>query len=146
MPGDLCFASQMELGIGLQSLGWGLVISVISLLASLGVAVAVLVRLPSTYYQEEPRTFRSFGFSRLLRNALGLILIVAGAILALPGGPGQGLLTILVGFMLLVFPGKRRLELKLAKRPGVLGVINRLRSCFGSPPLLDGGLTKEQRP
>jgi hypothetical protein len=46
------------------------------------------------------------------------------------------MLTILIGVMLLNFPGKRRLERWLVSRPRVLPVINRLRARFGKPPLL----------
>jgi hypothetical protein len=40
-----------------------------------------------------------------------------GIILALPGVPGQGILTVLIGVMLLEFPGKRRLERAIVGRP-----------------------------
>jgi hypothetical protein len=57
-------------------------------------------------------------------------------VLSLPGVPGQGVLTILLGVMLLDFPGKRGLELKLVSRPKVLNTINRIRHRFDRPPLL----------
>ena len=63
---------------------------------------------------------------------LGLMVVV-GMILALPGVPGQGLLTILIGLMLLDLPGKRRLERKIVGRPRILRTINRLRKRFRSP-------------
>jgi hypothetical protein len=66
---------------------------------------------------------------------LGLVLIVIGTILALPGIPGQGLLTVLIGIMLLTCPGKRTWERKLLRLPHVLTAINRLRKRFGKPPL-----------
>lgn len=50
--------------------------------------------------------------------------------------PGPGVLTILIGVMLLNFPGKRRLERKLVERPRVLEAINRLRARFGKAPLI----------
>ena len=62
--------------------------------------------------------------------------MVAGIILSVPGVPGQGLLTMLVGLVLLDIPGKRRLELKLVSRPRVVRAINRLRKRFSRPPLL----------
>ncbi len=49
--------------------------------------------------------------------------------------PGQGILTILIGIMLLDLPGTRNLELKLVRRPHVLGAINRIRARFHKPPL-----------
>jgi hypothetical protein len=48
--------------------------------------------------------------------------------------PGQGILTILVGLLLMNFPGKYRVERWLVTRPGVLRSLNRLRKRRGEPP------------
>jgi UPF0716 family protein affecting phage T7 exclusion len=69
------------------------------------------------------------------KNLLGAVLVVVGIVLSLPGVPGQGLLTVLVGVLLLDVPGKRRLELAIVRRPAVLRTINRLRRRFGRKPL-----------
>jgi hypothetical protein len=55
--------------------------------------------------------------------------------MAVPGIPGQGVLTMIVGLTLLDFPGKRGLECRLIGRPRILRTINRLRARFGRPPL-----------
>ena len=60
-------------------------------------------------------------------------------VLTLPGVPGQGMLTILIGLMLLDVPGKRRLERRIVGRRRILQAINRLRKRFGRPPLVLGG-------
>jgi len=70
------------------------------------------------------------------KNALGVVLVVIGILMSIPGVPGQGILTILLGIMLLDFPGKRTLEYKLVTRPQVLNTINRLRHRFGKPSLV----------
>jgi hypothetical protein len=116
----------------------------LTLALSLGAVVAVLVKLPPTY-------FRDGGSSRppgrhpivraialTLKNLAGAFLILLGLLLSVPGIPGQGILTILIGVMLLDFPGKRRLERWLLSRPRVLPAINALRARFGKPPLLLG--------
>ncbi len=72
----------------------------------------------------------------VVKNLLGLLLIIAGIIMAVPGVPGPGVLTILLGIMLMDFPGKRRLEHKLVSRPRVFAAINQLREKFGKPPLV----------
>jgi len=59
-----------------------------------------------------------------------------GIVMSLPGIPGQGVLTILLGIMLLDLPGKRRLEQKILSKPRVLEKINRLRQKFSRPPLV----------
>ncbi len=52
-----------------------------------------------------------------LRTSLGLFLVLLGGVLSVPGIPGQGILTALIGLVLLDFPGKRRLEQKILSRP-----------------------------
>jgi hypothetical protein len=44
--------------------------------------------------------------------------------------PGQVVLTILIGMMLLDFPGKRSVARKLLSRPDVQEAINRLRGAL----------------
>jgi len=63
------------------------------------------------------------------------VLIVVGAALSIPGVPGQGVLTILVGLFLVDFPRRQQLERALARRAGVLPALNRLRARFGRAPL-----------
>jgi hypothetical protein len=132
-------------------LSWGLLVLLIASITSMVLIVLVLVNLPATYYQDGYRPpFSSPGYDPglrwlawVVRNILGLIMIVVGVFLSIPGVPGQGLLTILIGVIVLDFPGKRRLERKLVGRPEVLRAINRLRNRFGKPPLvLDSKLDK----
>jgi hypothetical protein len=101
----------------------------------------LVVQLPATYFLESrPRGWWVdrhpilCGVVRILKNLLGAVLVVVGALMLLT--PGQGLLTILIGIMLLDFPGKRTLERKLLGRPGVRNALNRLRARFGKPPLV----------
>lgn len=110
---------------------------------SLALASFILVKLPATYFQKDhPRDFwtdRSPGIRYLgivVKNVLGALLVALGILMSLPGVPGQGILTILLGIMLLDFPGKRKLEHKLVSRPKVLKTINRLRHRFGKPGLV----------
>ncbi len=49
------------------------------------------------------------------RNLYGGLLIIAGVIMLFT--PGQGLLTLLAGFLLLDFPGKRRTWRKILSYP-----------------------------
>jgi len=71
------------------------------------------------------------------KNALGYILVVAGIIMLVL--PGQGIFTILIGIMLLNFPGKYQLERWLATRGPVLRSINWLRQRAGRAPLVPDG-------
>lgn len=121
----------------------GLLIFLVTFAGSLALVAFLLVKLPATYFQashgrdflvDRHRTIRWVGL--IAKNIVGLVMVVLGIAMSLPGVPGQGILTILLGIMLLDFPGKRRLEYKLVSRPKVLGTINRLREKFGKPPLI----------
>ncbi len=74
---------------------------------------------------------------RGLKNALGVVLVLAGvAMLVLPG---QGLLTLAAAMLLLDFPGKRRVERRVLGSPRVLGRVNALRRRFGKAAMLPPG-------
>jgi len=113
---------------------------------SVAAVTVVLVRLPATYFRDDyvsPLADRH-PFVRwsglILKNILGALLILLGVLLSLPGVPGQGLLTVLIGLMLVDFPGKRRLERRLVSRPSVLAAINAARARFGKAALqVDSG-------
>lgn len=67
------------------------------------------------------------------RNIFAAIFIIAGiAMLILPG---QGILTLIVGFLLLDFPGKYGIERWIVHRQSVLRPINWLRRRAGRKPL-----------
>ena len=69
-----------------------------------------------------------------LKNIVGSGVMFLGiAMLVLPG---QGILTILIGLTFLDFPGKRRLEMWIVRRPSICQGINRLRRRAGRPPLV----------
>ena len=102
----------------------------------------VLARLPADYFVNPDASQPGAGhpvlriLSRVVRNVLGYFLISLGAVLSLPGVPGQGLLTILMGVMLIDFPGKHRFQKWLVTRRVVLAAVNRLRARAGEPPFL----------
>jgi hypothetical protein len=119
-------------------LGWG------SLALFLGSLIAVpwlVARIPADYFVERHRprpawarrSVAAFLAVRVLRNTAGVVLLVLGiALLVLPG---QGLLTIVVAILLLDVPGKRRLVLRLVRRPGVSRALNWIRRRAGVEPL-----------
>ncbi|HZI19025.1 MAG TPA: hypothetical protein VEY09_10565 [Pyrinomonadaceae bacterium] len=129
-------------------LTWGQVLlgvgfSVLTFVGSITVVTVVLVKLPANYFHsshERPFMAGRHPFLRLfgmfLKNLLGLVLVGFGIVMSLPGVPGQGVLTILLGVMLLDFPGKRGLETRLVSRPAVYSAVNRLRARFDKPPLM----------
>jgi hypothetical protein len=103
---------------------------------SVALVLRVALALPEDYFERErPSTPRRWTPTRIGANVAGCVLILVGLVLAIPGVPGQGLLTILIGLFLVDFPGRRRLERRLVNRPGVLPALNRLRARFHRPPL-----------
>jgi hypothetical protein len=121
---------------------WGLGLFLLSFVISL-VAIGVLVVfLPPKFFLDghdrqlwvdRHPAIRWTGI--IAKNLLGVLLVLVGLGLSLPGIPGQGLLTVLVGIVLLDFPGKRRLERTIVGRRRVLAALNRLRARFHRPPL-----------
>lgn len=127
--------------------GWHLAaaavgLGVISAIGSLFAVGFVLARLPPDYFVN-PNARLPIDRHPVLkvvlcvaRNLFGYFLILLGVVLSLPGVPGQGLLTILMGVLLIDFPGKNRAERWLLTRRGVLTTVNNLRARLGRPPLL----------
>ncbi len=125
--------------IVLASLGLTIGTAIVSLL----IVGMVIVRIPADYFAGEhpPRVWADrHPFVRwpvvIGKNLFGVFLVALGIVLSLPGVPGQGLLTILIGAMLIDFPGRRKFERWLLRRRGVLKGINKLRSRAGREPLV----------
>ena len=122
---------------------FGALIFIASFLINLAIVSLILVKLPADHFSKDRKTKFWAGNSPALnaakvigKNLLGVFLVLLGIVLSLPGVPGQGLLTILLGIMLLDFPGRERLEQKLLSKPSIVNTINRLRGRFGKPPLV----------
>ena len=128
--------------LGRLGLAWGIAISLLAAVGSLLIAGVVVVNWRADQFKHDtPPPFME-GRLHLLRfaaiagkNVVGLVLILVGFVMALPGVPGQGILTMLIGLTLVDFPGKRRLEQRLVRRPAIRRVIDRVRARFGRPPL-----------
>jgi len=119
---------------------WLFAFSIAGFIASLIAIPFILVKLPPDYFDERrPRTWMENHHpvlrltGRLFKNAIGVVLLLAG--IAMLFLPGQGVLTILIGISMVDFPGKRGLERRLVSQPTVLQTINKLRAKFGHPPL-----------
>lgn len=103
----------------------------------------VMVKIPADYFS--PRYSPEFMTDKpwlvrwgavILKNILGLFLILIGIVLSLPGVPGQGILTILLGLIMLDIPGKRPIEARIIKRPNILTTVNNLRARYNKTPLV----------
>lgn len=121
--------------------GGGLFLS--SLVVSFLAIALVMVKIPADYFSPNysqkfmpNSTFLVRWGAVILKNLLGVFLIALGIVLSLPGVPGQGLLTILLGLIMVDIPGKRPLEARIIQRPTIQTAINGLRSRFNKPPLI----------
>ena len=126
-----------------QNILFGVLIFLGSFLLNLGIVSLILVKLPADHFSKNRNTHFFSGPRPWLhaammigKNIVGILLVALGIVLSLPGVPGQGLLTVLLGIMLLDFPGRDRLEQKLLSKPSIVNTINRLRGRFGKPPLV----------
>ena len=122
-------------------LSWLTVFSVLTFLGTLLVIPILIIHIPEEYFLHEKRNpavsrknHPGLRFLLLIvKNILGAIFVIAGiAMLVLPG---QGLLTILIGVMLMSFPGKYALKRKIIMQKQIFKTINRLRVKANRPPI-----------
>ena len=87
-------------------------------------------RQPSKWQEQRPilRFVIIFG-----KNLIGLSLIIGGLLMLVL--PGQGLLTIVTGLLLVNYPGKYKLEQKLSSMPSIFKALNWVRMRAKKPPL-----------
>jgi hypothetical protein len=103
----------------------------------------VLVTLPPGYFRDSVVAQPLLNAHPLVRwtavvlkNLLGAALVVLGLIMSVPGMPGPGIITIVLGLMLLDFPEKRRWARWVMSRLPILRAANRLRRKYGKPPFV----------
>lgn len=113
---------------------------VLSFCLSIIIVAIVIVKIPANYFSSHYRRdflpnsgwFTRWGVT-IIKNLVGAVLVLAGIVMLI--GPGQGILTILIGLVMMDIPGKRPLEARIIKRPAVLSAVNNLRARWGKPPL-----------
>jgi hypothetical protein len=123
-----------------QPLLWASGLSLLALIATAFGVPWVVTRLPKDYFARTERVVWRTSFDApvlsliisMLKNALGLLLVILGLIMLVT--PGQGIVTLLIGLLLMNFPGKYHLERWLIMRPGVLRGLNWLRRRQGQLP------------
>lgn len=116
-------------------------LSIVFFIASVLGIPWLVARLPEDYFCERRDRPSLLHLSdprmrvvlRVIKNAAGVILLLAG--LAMLVLPGQGIITMLASMILLDFPAKRRLLGRIVARPHVLSTLNRIRRRANQPPL-----------
>lgn len=120
---------------------WLTGLSTVTFIGTLIIVPLLVIRIPSDYFAHATRhrapwaTHHPFVRWALLltKNLAGYVFVLAGILMLVL--PGQGLLTILMGVMLLDFPGKYRFERWLVTRRPVAKSINWLRNRARRTPL-----------
>ena len=69
----------------------------------------------------------------IIKNVLGAFLIIGGLMMLVL--PGQGLLTIVTGFLFVDYPGKFKLERKMVAYPAIFNSLNWIRAKSNKAPL-----------
>ena len=121
----------------MQQLG---TLSLILLLFTVVVLPIAVAKLPQDYFEKEKREPASskrkhpllWVIISLLKNLIGLFMILAGLVMLIL--PGQGTVAILVGVALTNFPGKYKLQRRIASQPPVLKTLNKIRKIAGEQP------------
>jgi hypothetical protein len=120
---------------------WMTGVSVAMAVGTLLLVPVVVVRIPADYFKSGKRSAMGWEKThpaaamafKVLKNVVGWVMIALGiAMLVLPG---QGLLTIFLGVLLVDYPGKFRFERWLVTRPRILRVINAARKKRGAEEL-----------
>lgn len=120
---------------------WLGALSVLAFIVTLATLPYLVTRIPPDYFHRRHPFLAHWAGSRpvlrwvlfTVKNLVGVIVLFCGiAMLVLPG---QGLITIFIGLMLMNFPGKFAFERWLVSRRGVLRAINWMRVRSQHPPL-----------
>ncbi len=125
-----------------QLLVWAGIISLAVFILSLLLLPWLVAQIPEDYFlpkKRQPTAWKDqHPIIRLLalagKNLIGCSLIVAGLLMLFL--PGQGILTLVMGLLLVDYPGKFRLERKVVKTPAILNGLNWLRRKAKKPPLI----------
>ena len=131
---DLESHRQLLMWIGIGSLG----IFIISLLT----LPWLVAKIPDDYFvpkKRQPTNWKNqHPVVRLLiligKNLVGYGLIFAGLLMLFL--PGQGILTLVTGLLLIDYPGKFRIERRIVRTPAILNGLNWLRAKAKKPPLM----------
>lgn len=124
-----------------QAALWLSLISLCTFVGSLAALPWLVARIPSDYFNHNERYPAPWKNRHpllrytliFLKNLLGLVLVTGGFIMLFL--PGQGLLTLAMGLLLLDYPGKFRFERWLVSRRPILRGLNWLRRRQGMPAL-----------
>ena len=126
--------------------------SIATFVGTLIIIPILIVRIPADYFKRRVQKQKSCYkeqhaviccIGTVFKNILGALFALAG--FAMLFFPGQGLITILIGIMLLNFPGKVALQLRIVQQQNVLRAINWMRTKADRPALELPKLSRTKR-
>ena len=117
-------------------------LGIVSLLVTLAVVPWIIIKLPQDYFSKPRRVSLLFSelppaigiIVLLIKNLLGGVVVILGIVMLVI--PGQGLLTILIGLILVDFPNKYRYQRWLVSRKPVFRSVNWLRKKGNESPFI----------
>ena len=116
--------------------------SILVFILSLASLPWLVAKIPEDYFLHRKRkktlplttaAFARYLFLRLARNLVGLVLLAGGFMMLFI--PGQWVLTIVMGLILMDYPGKYSVEKAIIGYPAVFKGLNWLRARANKPPL-----------
>jgi Putative transmembrane protein (PGPGW) len=120
---------------------WMGILSLVTFLVSLLALPWLVSQIPKDYFNYQNRSSVDWESRSpsiripwlVAKNLLGWVLLAGGAMMLFL--PGQGLLTMAMGLVLMDYPGKYQLERRLVSVPLILKGLNWLRAKRNVPPL-----------
>ncbi len=109
----------------------GVILSIVMCVATILVLPFLICKIPEDYFlhgqSKSPRHLSPLvrGGRWLVKNMAGYLLILAGFIMLFV--PGQGLLTLFLGVVLIDFPGKKMLEKRVIRIQYIRSTLNWIR-------------------
>ena len=99
----------------------------------------VIVKLPKDYFSSPRKEVtKKIGLQsvaiKIARNCLAVVLIVSGVVMLVL--PGQGLLTILIGVIVMDTSYKHHLEAKLMQQAKIKSALNKIRKRYNKQPFV----------
>ncbi|MCK9505951.1 MAG: hypothetical protein M0Q95_17450 [Porticoccaceae bacterium] len=115
--------------------------SIATLIISLMTLPWLVAKIPADYFNHDRRTPTGWKTQHpllravllIMKNLLGYVLLVGGVLMLFI--PGQGILTMAMGLLLMDYPGKYQLERRIVAIPAVFRGLNWLRTQRGVKPL-----------
>ncbi len=104
-------------------------LSLIAFVGSLILVPLIILSLPIDFFTRQSNCNPRVGIGRLCwraaKNLAGALFVLSGVLMLVL--PGQGILSLLIGFSLIDFPAKRRLQVRLIRLPRVQRMVNWIR-------------------